>query len=86
MLSPVHLSYVASINVVAVLSPVNHSYHNDPLWRPINLVHHDVRQSGHNPFERIRFTTGVAHEREVDQQFRAAEEPINHGLCRGGLS
>jgi hypothetical protein len=24
----------------------------------------------------------VAHERKVDQQFRAAEESINHGLCR----
>jgi hypothetical protein len=80
---PFASSYVASLAAVALLSSVNHGCHNDPLWRPINLIHHDVRQSRHSPFECIRFTTGVAHKREVDQQFRAAEEPVNHGLCRG---
>ncbi len=61
-----------------ILRPVQHGCNDYPLRYPNDLINHDLGQSWHDPFERIGLASGMPHEREGDQQLRAAEKSPNY--------
>lgn len=72
---------VLPLSAFVVLRTVENGCYNNSLLLAIDFVHHNVGQPRHHPFEGIRIATNMANSWKRDQQFYAADQSVDNGLC-----